>query len=206
MGDHRLVGFMSVTCPKSCTLIGSLILLLIIIIFFFILKQVQGHAYQNREEFLEHVRMMHRNSVVYNGMTPIILCIIWIESLLRSWCIPIWHKLAKKKRFMLVRGCSYTLLIFFQMHLLENWCTINFSVQLNNEIHATLPMRHKVWHCVCPLDPKNFYYCDLIAIKMRVCVKRTRSVEGISSYRYNWTTLLCMWSWGETEVGCWTNL
>lgn len=30
-------------------------------------QQVQGHAYQNREEFLEHVRMMHRNSVVYNG-------------------------------------------------------------------------------------------------------------------------------------------
>ncbi|XP_074620092.1 transcription initiation factor TFIID subunit 1-like isoform X2 [Acropora palmata] len=30
-------------------------------------QQVQGHAYQNREEFLEHVRMMHGNSVVYNG-------------------------------------------------------------------------------------------------------------------------------------------
>ncbi|XP_068717944.1 transcription initiation factor TFIID subunit 1-like isoform X1 [Montipora capricornis] len=30
-------------------------------------QQVQGHAYQNRDEFLEHVRMMHRNSVVYNG-------------------------------------------------------------------------------------------------------------------------------------------
>ncbi|KAK2556002.1 Transcription initiation factor TFIID subunit 1 [Acropora cervicornis] len=29
-------------------------------------QQVQGHAYQNREEFLEHVRMMHGNSVVYN--------------------------------------------------------------------------------------------------------------------------------------------
>ena len=31
-------------------------------------QQVQGHAYQNRDEFMEHVRMMHRNSVLYNGM------------------------------------------------------------------------------------------------------------------------------------------
>lgn len=32
-------------------------------------QQVQGHAYQNRDEFMEHVRMMHRNSVLYNGET-----------------------------------------------------------------------------------------------------------------------------------------
>lgn len=30
-------------------------------------QQVQIHAYQNREEFMEHMRMMYRNSVVYNG-------------------------------------------------------------------------------------------------------------------------------------------
>ena len=30
-------------------------------------QQVQGHAYQNRDEFMEHVKMMHRNSVIYNG-------------------------------------------------------------------------------------------------------------------------------------------
>ncbi|KAJ7383775.1 Transcription initiation factor TFIID subunit 1 [Desmophyllum pertusum] len=28
-------------------------------------QQVQGHAYQNRDEFMEHVRIMYRNSVVY---------------------------------------------------------------------------------------------------------------------------------------------
>lgn len=38
------------------------------LLFCVLTQQVQGHAYQNRDEFMEHVRMMHRNSVLYNGM------------------------------------------------------------------------------------------------------------------------------------------
>ena len=132
----------------------------------FIVKQVQGHAYQNREEFLEHVRMMHGNSVVYNGMTPIILYFIWIESLLRRWCIRLWHKLTKRRSRLVTGVPAMPIWFRVQMRMLENWFTINFPIQLNNEIHATLHMRHKTPHNVCPLEPKSFFTVTWLPLRL----------------------------------------
>ena len=63
-------------------MVGSIIFIFLWRISCLTPQQVQGHAYQNRDEFMEHVRMMHRNSALYNGTVLFYLSwrVIWTSA------------------------------------------------------------------------------------------------------------------------------